>query len=188
MNEIKEKIRPVFQELQGYLSQLPLAKDTGETIYDDNSWNQVNTCIDELNTISQKDYNKFKLIPQTSQGGGLFLRLFILREKLGGLIDRLHAEYFSDDDRPFGSKPSTIVTQSQFQEQNINLTMILQIQEKVIEKLNDPDISSTEKSFLEKVKAGLTSVKSVIDLINLIFVSASSVGLAVDNLMKLFGK
>lgn len=188
MNDIKEKIRPVFQELQGYLSQTPLPKNTDDTIYDDNSWNQVNGCIDELNTITKKDYSKFKIVPENGYGGGHFLKVFVLRQKLGGLIDKLHAEYFLGDERPFSSKPSTIFTQSQSQKQSVNVTMVLQIQEKVIEKLNDPNISSIEKSFLEKVKEGLSGVKSVMDIINLILVSAGSVGLAVDGLMKLFGK
>lgn len=183
---MEEKIKPIYQELQGYLQQTPLPKVASDCLYESSYWDQINNVIDELNQVSGKDYSKFKIIPEDRYASASYVRVAFFRQKLGGLIDRLHAEYFSDEDRPFSGKPSTIVTQNQSQEQNVSITMVLQIQEKILEKLNDPNTTSEEKSFLERVKEGLGGVKSVFDLLNLIFSMANSMGISVERLKTLF--
>lgn len=52
---MKDKIRPIYSELQGYLSQAPEATSGRERIYDDTSLvDQLNSSIQELEQVSQK--------------------------------------------------------------------------------------------------------------------------------------
>ena len=54
------KIRPIYSELQGYLSQMP----TVSTSRAKELWLQPNKAIDELTEISGKDYSRFKTNPE----------------------------------------------------------------------------------------------------------------------------
>ena len=58
---MKDKIRPIYSELQGYLSQAPEATSGRERIYDDTSLvNQLNSSIQELEQLTGKDYSRYK--------------------------------------------------------------------------------------------------------------------------------
>ena len=59
----KEKIRPIYSELQGYLSQTPLP-DKSDIIHDASVWKQYNESIDELNEVTTKDYSRFRIEPE----------------------------------------------------------------------------------------------------------------------------
>jgi hypothetical protein len=145
----KEDIRPIYQELQGYLSQAP-GGDKIRLIYDDNLWKQVNQAIDELNSISGEDYNRFKMrtkqIRQGREGTCNVVDVGTYRSKLGGLISRLHGKYFSDDVAPFSVMPSTVITQTQQQSQSIQVQMLLEFRDKITEKIDqlDAGVRSTE--------------------------------------------
>ena len=86
----KEKLRPIYVELQGYLSQAPDSEKAG-VIYDEPVWEQYNNTIEELKGVSEHKYDKFKVVP--TAGGSGFTRVNVIncRNKLAGLISRLHA-------------------------------------------------------------------------------------------------
>ena len=182
---MKDKIRPIYQELQGYLSQTPLPEMGYEGVTEASLWDQINQSIDELNEISSKNYDKFSISPKRSRTGD-FIVLVAYRTKLGGLIDRLHAEYFSDEPRPFSGAPTTIITQEQTQEQSTQVVMLLEIQGKIYERLYNGQIGPKEKNFLEKLKESLTSIKSSVELINLILITAQKMGIDLENLIEIF--
>ncbi len=94
---MKDKIRPIYFELQGYLSQAP-EREIG-AIYEDRVWNQHNKVIDELEETSGKKYDRYRLSP-TAPHGRLMITTQVYRTVLGGLISRLHGEYFPDDSSP----------------------------------------------------------------------------------------
>jgi hypothetical protein len=158
----KEEIRPIYQEFQGYLSQAPLPKKANEMLTDEaeSLWKNVNYAIDELNEVSGKDFSRFKI----SDDNGI-VHLVLYRSKLGAIIDRLHGEYFSDEFKPFSAVPSTVVSQSQIQQQSMHVELLLEFQEKILEKIHDNETSLEEKKFFEKVKDGLKNVNNVMSLI-----------------------
>ena len=182
---MKEKIRPIYQELQGYLLQIPVPENPHEAIESEDVWNRVNLAISELEDLSPYSYGKFKIHPQSGQYG-YFVNITALRANLGGLIDRLHAEFFSDESNPFIEVPSTIISQEQSQEQTTKIVMLLEIHEKIIEKLKDEQIDPDEKKFLEILKESLSSAKGTLQLINLILSTAHSVGIELDKLIEIF--
>jgi len=189
INQImKNKIRPYYQELQGYLSQTPLPKESYTTVASSQSWDQVNSTIDALNELTGKDYSRFKITPEPSHAPGSsgFVRVVVFRQKLGGLINTLHAEYFGEEVKPFSGSPSTVISQQQSQEQNVDISMILQVQERIVKRLESDTIEPEEKKFLESIKDKLAGIKTWLEFLNLILSTAKATGLSMDKLEAIF--
>lgn len=180
----KQAIRPIYSELQGYLAQAPKEGAT----YEMRVWEDYNKTIEELNSLTGKNYNKFSLTPTPSSHpqGSPHLNYDVYRGKLGGIIARLHGEYFSDEPAPFASMPSTIITQSQNQTQSLHVQLLLEVNDLINEKLNKVGEGTKEKKFLEKIKGSLSAVKNVSQLISLIMTTAKAVGIPIDQLASLF--
>ena len=64
--------------------------------------------------------------------------------------------------------------------------MLLEIQGKIYERLYNGQIGPKEKNFLEKLKESLTSIKSSVELINLILITAQKMGIDLENLIEIF--
>jgi len=183
----KEEVRPIYSELQGYLAQAPNTGDKINTaIYDEGFWEQFHNTINQLNEVTGKDYNRYKIEPLRGQMG-LFIRTLTYCQKLGGLIARLHGEYFSDEVAPFAEMPSTIITQSQNQSQSLHVQLLLEVNDLIHKKLGTVQEGSKEKTFLEKIKASLSSVKDVSQLVSLLITTAQQVGITIEQLKTLFG-
>lgn len=182
----KEDIRPIYNELQGYLSQAP-KKDRGYYLYDVNLWEQVNQAIHELEKASGEDYSRFRMTPRLDeQGIRRMLDKDTYRTKLSGLVRRLYGQYFPDERAPFSGMPSTVISQTQQQSQSFQMQMVLEIQSKIDEKLLKSEPDGKTKSFLEKVKGALASVRNTAELIALILTTGQEFGLTFEELKELF--
>ncbi len=181
----KEKIRPIYSELQGYLSQAPKPED----VYTEDSslWSQYNETINELNEISGKDYNRFQITEEniTKGDGYISIKVSTYRSKLSGLIARLHGEYFSDELAPFSGMPNTIINQTQQQNQSFQVQMLLEIQSKIDEKISEFKEGTKEKSFLDKIKDSLSSIRNTKELLALILRSGKDFGLTVEQILNI---
>lgn len=183
----RETIRPIYMELQGYLSQAPKPADRME-IYEETFWNQLNNAINLLNEITGNDYNRFAIEPKFETGVGKFIDLNAYRLKLGGLINNLYGQYFPDEAEPFSGKPSTIINQqqSQNQHQQVFVKILFDVRDKIDEKLPTLADGSPEKTFLQKLKDSLSSISSIAGLLNTIFTLASQYGVSIDQLSTIF--
>jgi len=182
---MKNDIRPLYYELQGYLSQSPSFDNKNEPIlYEESMWGQFHTTINELNQTTGKNYDKFKITPLRGDFGP-FVRISEYRSKLGGLISRLHGEYFNDEPAPFSGMPNTIIQQNQQQTQSTQIQILLEIQS-IIDKNLEKTVDPIEKSFLEKIKSSLSLAKSVPELMSLILSTGSSLGMTIDQVLKFF--
>lgn len=182
----KEKIRPIYSELQGYLAQAP--KHEGTNISDLSLKSQYNETIDELNEISNKDYNRFQikeedLIIYNEEDKDI--KVLIYRSKLGGLIARLYGEYFSDEPAPFSGMPNTIINQTQQQNQSFQTQMLFEIQSKIDEKIPEFEEGTKEKSFLEKINGSISSVNNITELFALILKTGKSLGLTIEQILSI---
>jgi hypothetical protein len=185
--ENKQAIRPIYSELQGYLAQAPSSSRAGDqNIYDQAFWCQFNDTIQELNTLTGKNYDRYKLTPvrgRTHQ----FIPKDTYRQKLGGLIAQLYGEYFSDEVAPFAAMPSTIISQSQNQNQSVQVQLLLEVNDLIHNKLGQVQDGSKEKTFLEKIKTSLSSVKNISQLVSLLLKTAQTLGITIEQLKDLFG-
>lgn len=183
----KETIRPIYMELQGYLSQAPKPTDRME-VYEDTFWNQLNNAVTLLNKTTGNDYNRFTIEPKYETGLGKFIELNSYRLKLGGLINNLYGQYFADEVEPFSGKPSTIINQqqSQSQHQEVFVKILFDIRDKIDEKLPTLADGSPEKTFLQKLKDSLSSISSIAGLLNTLFTLANQYGVSIDQLSTIF--
>lgn len=182
---MKDEIRPLYYELQGYLSQSPTTENQHvQALYGESIWEQFHTTINELNQVTGENFDKFKITPLN---GTLrpFVRTSEYRSKLGGLISRLHGKYFSDEPSPLSRIPNTIIQQNQQQNQSLQIQMLLEIQSVIDKKINEIT-NPKEKCFLDKIKGSLSLIKTVPELINLILSTGTSLGLTIDQISKLF--
>ena len=184
-SEIKDKVRPLYGEFQGYLSQAPTAASHPHaTMKDKAIWNQYNEAVKLLSVATEKDYSRFEIKTMKYQNGASFIHLDTYKQKLGGLILRLHAEYFSNEIAPFSEMPNTIMSQTQ--QQNVTIQMILDIQSKIDEKLSKSKEGSKEKKFLNKLKKILSSIKNVNELIKEFMRLANEFGLGPKDILSLW--
>ncbi|MFQ5441869.1 MAG: hypothetical protein ACE5EB_03985 [Thermodesulfobacteriota bacterium] len=181
---MKEKIRPIYSELQGYLTQAPSSGQMDIASIRE----QLNSSIDELNLRTEKDYSIYKIAFKDCYSDGRRIQVDIYKFKLGGLIARLHGEYFSVESAPFTGMPSTVIHTTQTQSQSIDfkLTLLLNVQNKIDEQLPNFPEGSKEKTFLQKLKSSLPGIKDATQLLFQLFTLAKSSGLSVDDLSKIF--
>lgn len=182
----KAKLRPIYSELQGYLTQAPEIKGTWDAISTANIWTHYNETVQLLIKLTNKnEYQRFLLSPERGSSSD-FVRVITYRQKLAGLIAALHGEYFFDEPAPFSGMPHTVITQTQHQNQTVFIQMIFEFQdmiEKRISKFND---GSKEKTFLEKLKGSLRHVTDISKLIIDFTKIARECGLSTEDLSHIF--
>ncbi len=182
----KEMIRPLYAEIRGYLYQAPEAKATFDSIHNKDVWDQFNGVIKLLEEITEKNYSRFIIKPKESQVGD-YVSVILYRQKLGGLLSSLHAEYFNDEVDPLHKGPATVISQNQQQQQTVHIQMILDMQSKIDGNIDKYEEGSKEKGFLRKVKSSLSSVKNVIQLLSLLLNTAKDFGLNIQEVISILG-
>jgi hypothetical protein len=183
----KKKIRPLYNELQGYLTQAPTATYLAEFFDDKTQWEYVDKTIDRLNTATRNNYDQFKIvegIQNSIEGRSNVVRVSTFKTMLAGLISYLHGEYFYDEPSPFSGVPSTVITQYQNQQQSVNV-LILEMQRKIDEKLAVTE-DEKEKGFLKKLQGVLPTVTTGIGLVKSVFDLAAQMGLDPHQISRLF--
>lgn len=188
MSDLKEQVRPIYSELIGYLESAPPHTKLYEHIPGHEMWEQVNNTIKELDKVTGNNYGRFSIIASEARSRGLDNYVYVAhyRQKLSGLIGTLHAEYFSGEQSPINnsSVANTVITQTQQQNQSVH--MLLEIQSRLDEKMSDFSDGSQEKTFLQKLKESLSSVKNTTQLINHILKTAKDTGVSMEELLKIF--
>ncbi len=182
-NNIKKEVRPLYLELQGYLSQSPEIKHPSDGMSDKSIWEQYNSTVVLISKATGEEYTRFSIHPA---GSSEFVRIAPYRQRLGGIINYLHGKYFSGEPAPFGGGPSTIITQSQQQNQSVLIQMALDIERKVNEKIGNYEDGSKEKNFMQRLKSSLSSITNVADLITKLSKIANDAGLNLEDISNIF--
>lgn len=189
--DMKNKIRPMYSELQGYLAQAPPQRERDTGVKIETMRALLAAVISELNEVSGKDYNRFQITSDDCYGSPDnpldFMLINKYRAKLGGLIARLHGEYFADEQAPFSGMPSTVIQQTQQQHQTVDIALLLDIRGTIEQKIPTFGEGTKEKKFLQKVKDLLGSVSSAKQLFSLILSTAKEFGLSPEDIQNLIG-
>jgi len=184
--EKKNSLKAIYGELRGlYASVEDKTKGNGFTRVE-SYWKDVNNIVEEIESLTGGSYRRFVINPNTDMSNDNYIHFDTYRTKVAGLIGRLRAEYFPDSPDPFSGSPSTSTVITQQVSQDITISM-RQIQEKVEEKLQDPNLAEGEKSFLDELKKTLNSVTDSTELLNKVINLATRFGLSLESLSKIFG-
>lgn len=175
----KDKIRPDYSELQGYLSQTPPVS-LNDSIWEESVWTQYNETIKTLSNVAGEDLSRFCVKAKIYDHREPFVKVIEYRHKLGGLIAYLHGKYFSDEPAPFSGMPTTVISQSQQQNQSVQI--LLEVQSKIDEKIKQFKEGSNEKTFLQRLKGTLSSISNISQLFNTIFTLANQNGISLEPL------
>lgn len=182
-DDSKQKVKIIYSELKGYLSQTPMAQQTSDIFSSDSSWQQYNDAIKELSQLTGENYDRFIIKPEQMNGHNI-VYIVSFRQALGGIINRIHETYFPDERDPFSGTPQTIISQNQ--SQNVSIQMLLDFQSKIEKKINNVKGDTKREGFLKKCKDNLQYVKDVNDLFKLVIETAKQFGLSVADLVALF--
>jgi len=182
-DDIKPKIKIIYSELKGYLSQTPMSQQTSDIFANDSSWQQYNEAINELSQITGENYNRFIIKPEHINGHNI-VHIVSFRQALGGIINRIHETFFPDETPPFSGTPQTIISQSQ--SQSVSIQMLLDFQSKIEKEINHAKGDPKKEGFLKRCKDNLRHVKDVNDLLKLVIETAKQFGLSVADLVALF--
>lgn len=156
-------------------------------IHEESVWMQYNAAVNSLNEVSGEDYSHFCIKAEQSPGSTKpSINIIAYKQKLGGLISRLHGEYFSEEPNPLDGVPSTVIAQSQQQGQSVHIQMLFEMQDIIDKKIPNYPEGSKEKSFLQKLKDSLRYISNVKEIFQTIFKMAKDSGLNPDDLYKIF--
>ncbi len=187
---IKDEVKPYYGQLKSMLSQAPPL--TAINTNDSELWTTFNGVIEKLNHYTKEHkYNSFTLVPIHHAGGNGFLPstklpISTYRAKLGGLIGFLHEEYYSNEPEPFSGTTGTIINQSQSQQQSQTIQLaVLQIQEKILQKLTDDTLKPNERDFLTKFKESLPTITNIFQLLITLVKLAKEFGVDINTLSNL---
>ncbi len=181
----REEIRFLMEELKGYLTQAP-NPSLVPVINERPVWENYNRVIEELNTLTGRDYSKFKVIAEQGTFKVEFVGVVTYRSNLSGLINRLRAEYLPDEPEVSSQNPTTVINQTITQQQSVQ-HLALELQSVVDKKLlGSADLEPKERTFLEKVKSSLGNVTSFVEAINTILKLAKDLGIDPSSLIKMF--
>lgn len=177
----KEKVRPIYEELKGYLKDFPTSFSQENSFY----WTSVDKCIDRLKELTNEDYSRFRL---TVKRDGRSVGEYILRDeykaKVNGLIGSLKGTFFNDED----TLGNSLISVSQIQ--NVHVTMLLEVNTMIDKQLfgeNANSLKPEERSFLQKVKDQLPTIKTAAELLALVVKTAQESGLDIHTVAKAFG-
>lgn len=184
--QMNEQVRPLYEALMGCLSSAPTPKDQGY-ILDAPIWGHYHDLIEKLNGVTKEDYGDHKVQIISDQDWGQKISVQEYRTKLNSLIMFLHGKFLSTDNLPFSGNPGVIVTQSQNQSQNMQITIITQAQDLIDKRLYGEKLDEKEKTFLEKIKTNLAAVRNIAELIQVIITVGKGLGMDAGQIARAFG-
>lgn len=118
------KVRSVYGEIAGILSQIPLGKD--RAVVNAQTVDQYNGAVDELSTEANTDYSRFKLSRRDSYDGRDYLT-DIVRPRIGALVKKLEEEYGLGSGGNSNGTAPIVLNVTQNQQLTVSVTPIQQL-------------------------------------------------------------
>lgn len=181
---MKSKIKPIYGELKGVLSEAPKG---GQLLHEPyhSLWERFNKLVGKLKEITEdEDYISYQLKPRHMENWGWCVESDEYRAKVNSLITRLHATYFDQEPEPFSGIPTNVTNVSQSQNVSVQVYVELGMQlQAATKKAETPQ----EKSFIEGLKDKISTVKSFVDFGLLMATLANQYGITPERIKTLFG-
>jgi hypothetical protein len=187
MTEVPKEIRAVYQELKGVLTSLKeTTKDTSNSDWfdDDNFSKHVNDIIERVGlSCDIQDISNYKIDSNYLGGRNRsIIKVIPTTTKITSLLGRLDGLYsIEQPSKEYG--PTFIQNQTQTQHQTISL--VLNLQERILSEIPKHSDGTPERNFLEKLKSKLPSVSDVLSIISSILTIGHETGVDLETIKKL---
>jgi hypothetical protein len=182
-NEKQKQILALYEQLDSLLRGLGDSTTGSRTV--GGPFYQYLKVIDELTKLTEQDLEHF--IPRyNDQKGDKACSTRDLIAEISGLLGWIRGNYLPDKQAHYLNTSSPANQIMINQEVNVTQSMIINITELLTARQDKFSPDSKERNFIDKVKAGLASVKDAASILNLIIQTASQCGLSLAELSKIF--
>lgn len=177
---MKESIKPYYEELKGMMENMPeenLFIDKGISEKYNKTLQKISDLIPEIlfdEYSIQSEYVELQF-----QGGQQKIDRNQYRMKLGALIGQMRGRFDFDSQSSNGGH--TFI-----QNQVVSVELVLNLQEKIIKLIDNYSEGTPERSFLEKVKESISTIKNGTDIIRIVLAEAQRAGISIDKLISIF--
>src|SRR5579864_7584979 len=157
----QKEILGVYKELKGILASM----ESENSWFIDNGFAEhANVVIDRAGStcIEIRDINSYKLNEDVLRDGRVIIHTIQAKQKLNSLIGRIEGVYGLEDTKT--NNGNTFI-QNQLQTQSQNLSVILDVHEKILTELPKHAQGTAERTFLEKLKEALPTIKNVTEIL-----------------------
>jgi hypothetical protein len=181
-DKLKEVVG-IYEELKGVLSAI----ENSTSWFDDNGFTtHANQIIKRIPTVCPEISDISSYIIQTDHIGnrGYIVQPIPAKAKLSSIIGRIKGTYKLEE--PIRNNGNTFI-QNQSQNQSQYLSLALEMQEKIISEIPKHKEGTKERTFLEKLKSALPSVKSITDILSAALKIGANIGLDPATIHKLLG-
>jgi len=182
-----DEIKYLYKEFQAILSQTPPA-GAKEFYMNPQPVENYNATVDLLSRATGESWSRFAARPH--EIGRYDFNLMGFRQLVGQLINRMHSKYFSEEPEPFSGGPGTVITQTtsvaQSQQIEVQIEMILQLDRFIGDKINDYDVGTKERTFLDRLRACVKSAKGYLDFVRLVVQTAKDCGIELSEIAAIF--
>ena len=179
----RKEIMGVYEELKG----IRVAIEDRTSWFDDNGFAaQANLIIDRVSLVCPEigDIDSYRIQTEYANGRGEIVKPIPAKAKLNSIIGRLKGAY--ELEVPAKNDGNTFI-QSQSQNQSQSLSVILELQEKIISEIPKHAEGTKERNFLEKLKSTLPTIKGITDILSLTLKIGVDLGLDATTIHKLLG-
>ncbi|KKS37967.1 MAG: hypothetical protein UV01_C0006G0011 [Parcubacteria group bacterium GW2011_GWA2_42_14] len=179
----KKAILGVYEELKGLL----VAIESKNSWFDDNGFSaHANLIIERVPIVCPEieDVATYRIRPEHINDRGNIVKPIPAKAKLNSIIGRLKGLYGLDT--PTKNDGNTFI-QNQSQNQSQFLNFALELQEKIISEIPKYAEGTKERSFLEKLKSALPTIKSATDILSKALRIGADFGLDPATIHKLLG-
>lgn len=182
--DTEKQVFGVYEELKGVLASIP----EDHTWFDDDGFAaQANTVIERASNLCPEISNidTYKILTRYSSNRGPTIDVIPTKSKLNGLIGRIKGSYGFDSLSQLNSGNTFIQNQTQSQQQH--QTVILEIQERIINEIQNHEEGTKERNFLEKLKQTLPTLNNTVGIMSSILSIATDSGISVEDIRRLLG-
>lgn len=180
----EDRVKGIYEELKGVLAAIP---ENGSWFDDNGFTSHANLIIEKIPSACKElqNVNAYKIQSKYFEGRrGNIVDIVPTKAKLNSIIGRLKGLYGLDT--PLSSNGNTFI-QNQSQSQSQTMIVTLELQEKIISEISKHAEGTKERSFLEKLKSLLPTVKGVMDILSLALKIGAEFGLDATSIHKLLG-
>lgn len=182
----EEELRPIYEELQGYLQQAD-----GVDAYNHALWQDYHRVIALLNELGDEDFSRFRVtviphstyqhvpLPEHIDPGEY-------KGKLAGLIRHLHGRYWPHEPQPVGMRCWPLVSPAPTPP--VPVQMLREITEHLTRHETRFGAGSKERRFIDQVRqSGVRGPTNVAEVMLGLLKTARECGLNIEELQRVLG-